>query len=94
MKKFFSKFRNSSGSFAKARLKSVIDNDRINTSYDTVADKVRKDFVQMLMNYTKEKNNSVKVQVKGTSPSHLSVSVAVAFDIQKEKINEYSFNCS
>lgn len=94
MKRFFSKLKDSSGSFAKNRLKTVINGDRINTSGNLFLDKVRKDFSELMMKYTEEKNNFVKVQIKGSSPSHISVSVSVTFDIQKEKINEYSVNCT
>ena len=70
MKRFFSKFKSSSSVSAKNRLKSVIKNDRINTSGDVTIDKIKKDITAVLAKYAGGDSKSVEVFVKNYSPTH------------------------
>lgn len=78
MKRFFSRFKSSSSIDAKNRLKSVIKNDRINTSGDVSMDKIKKEVTAVLAKYAGGDSNSVTVLVKNCSPSHYCLEATVS----------------
>lgn len=78
MKKFFSRLKTSSSVDAKNRLKSVIKNDRINTSGDVTIDKIKKDITAVLAKYAVGDSKSIEVLVKNYSSSHCCFEATVS----------------
>lgn len=61
MRRFFRKISETSVTYAKNRLKSVINNDRINVSQNKTMDKIRKEVTAVLLKYSKEQQPEVSV---------------------------------
>lgn len=80
MIRFFSKFKDSSVTNAKSRLKSVISDDRINLSENITAEKIRKDVTAVLVKYAGGNSQSVKVIVKKHSHSQCYLEATVSVD--------------
>ena len=78
MKRFFSKIKSSSSIDAKNRLKSVIKNDRINTSGDVTIDKIKKEITAVLAKYAGGDSKSIEVLVKNYSSSHCCFEATVS----------------
>ena len=74
---FFSKISPRSVQDAKNRLKSVINNDRINVSENKTSDKIRKEVTAVLLKYSKEQLPEVSV----TCPEGATYVLAAQFKI-------------
>ena len=61
--KFFKKISARSVNEAKNRLKSVINNDRINVTYSSTLSKIKKEVTAVLMKYSEDKLSAPKVVV-------------------------------
>ncbi len=61
MRRFFRKMSETSVTYAKNRLKSVINSDRINVSQNKTLEKIRKEVTAVLLKYSKEQMTEVSV---------------------------------
>lgn len=66
MKRFLKKFSNSSVIYAKNRLKTVINNDRISTVQSKTLDKIRKEVTAVLVKYSDVEEAMPQVSVTCT----------------------------
>lgn len=77
MRRFFRRMSETSVTYAKNRLKSVINNDRINVSENKTSDKIRKEVTAVLLKYSKEQLPEVSV----TCPEGATYVLAAQFKI-------------
>lgn len=77
MRRFFRRMSETSVTYAKNRLKSVINNDRINVSENKTSDKIRKEVTAVLLKYSKEQRPEVSV----TCPEGATYVLAAQFKI-------------
>ena len=80
MIRFFSKKTAGSVLLAKDRLKSVICRDRINMAESCTIEKIRKDIISVLTDYTGGNTGAVTVRVKKHTQSHISLEATVSMD--------------
>ena len=80
MIRFFSKKRATSVVLAKDRLKSVICRDRINAVEVSTIEKIRKDVISVLTDYTGGNSGAVNVCVKKYSQTHIHLEATVSMD--------------
>ena len=76
--RFFSRINSHTVKDAKNRLKSVIKNDRINTSGDVTIDKMKKEITAVLAKYAGGDSKSIEVLVKNYSSSHCCFEATVS----------------
>ena len=76
MMRLFKKISSQSVKDAKNRLKSVINNDRMNVSYDMTLEKIRKEVSAVLLKYTKQ-NAQPQVSVSFGNGAECLVSASV-----------------
>ena len=77
MMRIFKKISSQSVKDAKNRLKSVINNDRINVSQNKTLEKIRKEVTAVLLKYSKEQTTEVSV----SCPEGATYVLAAQFEI-------------
>ncbi len=76
MRRFFSRFRDSSHIYAKNRLKSVITSDRAKADENVTMEKIRKDVTAVLLKYSGK--NHVNVNVSCDYASNLNLTATLS----------------
>ncbi len=76
MRRFFRKMSETSVTYAKNRLKSVINSDRINVSQNKTLEKIRKEVTAVLLKYSKD-----QTEVSVSCPEGATYVLAAQFEI-------------
>ncbi len=77
MRHFFRKMSETSVTYAKNRLKSVVNSDRINVSQNKTLEKIRKEVTTVLLKYSKDQMTEVSV----SCPEGSTYVLAAQFEI-------------
>lgn len=78
MRRFFKKISDSSVVYAKNRLKTVINNDRINITQSKTLEKIRKEVLAVLVKYSSEDEGTPQVSI--TCPEGAKCVLAAQFN--------------